>query len=65
MAKVKFVKEATVNGVKYSAGDCLNVSTSIYNRLVNGKLAQDYTIEKGTKKITKGAKAKAKKEAEK
>ena len=39
---VEFLKSTTINGVKYETGKKLNVSTSIYKRLISGKLAKDF-----------------------
>jgi hypothetical protein len=48
--KVEFLKSTTINGVKYEAGKKLNVSTSIYNRLIKAELAKDFVAKKEIKK---------------
>ncbi len=49
--KVEFIKGAKVNGVSYKKGDTLNVSSSIYSRLVSDeKSAKDFEPPKEEKK---------------
>lgn len=39
--KIEFLKSTTINGIKYNVGQKLQVSASIYNRLLKAELAQD------------------------
>jgi hypothetical protein len=43
--KIQFLQECPINGVTYQKGDVLNVSMSIYNRVISGGYATDLKDE--------------------
>ena len=47
--KIEFTKEAIVNRATFKKGDTLNVSTSIYNRLINEGAAKLFKEKKPEK----------------
>lgn len=54
MPKIRFIKDTSVNGVKYKTGKALNVVKSTYNSLLKGNHAVDYNepVEKKSTNTT-------------